>query len=335
MATLRVLAAAAVLTAATAQAQLPMQFPPSLQPGDTIAIITPSSSQYTETIQQAIEALKDWGLVAEPLHHAMGKNYGSYAAEPELRAADLTEAFANPRYKAVLCARGGYGAVQVIPQIDRRVIAHNPKWLIGFSDITAVHALMRTAGVASIHGPMTSQLAKEGTSDPSLQAMHRILFEGLPAEATAPPAPYDHYGTATGRLVGGNLAVLNGLAQTPYDMLGAMAQEPCILFIEDVGERIYAVERMLMRLHLSGLLQQARGLVFGQFTEYTPDENFSSMESMIYTWLCRWGYYDRPGFPIAFKFPVGHVTDNAPLVVGSEATLTVGDHGATLTMRAD
>lgn len=317
------------------KAQLPMKFPSSLHRGDTIALISPASSQRTETIDSAIAVLRTWGLEAECLPHAKGRNFGSYPATDEQRLADIVEAFSNPKYKAILCTRGGYGCNHLIEHIDRRLIANNPKWLIGYSDISALHALMRTAGVASMHAPMTSHIANEPDSDEVVVAMKKILFDGLPIQYNADPAPYDHFGSAKGRLIGGNLMVLNGLSGSDFDMLDAGKEEPVILFIEDISEKIYAIERVLIRLHLSGVLNRVQGIIIGQFTEYQPDDNFSSMESMIYTLLQRWGYYDKKNFPIAFNFPVGHVTKNFPMVEGAMSTLTVGTDGATLLMEAD
>lgn len=312
-----------------------MKFPQSLHQGDTIALISPASSQRTETIDSAIAVLRTWGLEAECMPHAKGRNFGSYPATDEERLSDLVEAFSNPKYKAILCTRGGYGCNHLIEHVDRRIISNNPKWLIGYSDISALHALMRSAGVASIHGPMTSHIANEPDSDQSIVYMKQILFDGLPVEYHADPAPYDHFGKATGRLVGGNLMVLNGLSGTKFDMLDAGKDEPVILFIEDISEKIYAIERVLIRLHLSGVLDRVDGIIVGQFTDYNHDDNFSSMESMIYTWLRRWGYYDKKDFPIVFNFPVGHVTKNYPMVEGAMSTLTVNHDGATLLMEAE
>lgn len=328
-------ALACCITSFNANAQTPMKFPSSLQKGDTIALISPASSQRTETIDSAIEVLRTWGLEAECLPHAKGRNFGSYPATDEERLSDLVEAFSNPKYKAILCTRGGYGCNHLLEHVDRRIIANNPKWLIGYSDISALHALMRSSGVASIHGPMTSHIVNEPDSDQSIVYMKQILFEGLPVEYRSDPAPYDHFGKATGRLIGGNLMVLNGLSGTKFDMLDAGKDEPVILFIEDISEKIYAIERVLIRLHLSGVLDRVDGIIIGQFTDYKFDDNFSSMESMIYTWLRRWGYYEKKDFPIAFNFPVGHVTRNFPLVEGSMATLSVGHDGATLLMEAE
>jgi len=326
---------ASISTCFSSKAQIPMKFPPKLIAGDTIALISPASSQRTETIDSAISVLRTWGLVAECMPHAKGRNFGSYPAADDERLADLIEAFSNPKYKAILCTRGGYGCNHLIEHVDRRIIANNPKWLIGYSDISALHALMRSAGVASIHGPMTSHIVSEPDSDTAVVAMKRILFEGLPVEYGSDPAPYDHFGSATGRLVGGNLMVLNGLSGSQFDMLDAGKEEPVILFIEDVSEKIYAIERVLIRLHLSGVLDRVDGIIIGQFTDYERDDNFSTMESMIYTWLQRWGYYDKPNFPIAFNSPVGHVTKNYPLVEGAMSTLTVNHDGASLLMKAE
>ncbi|MCM1225274.1 MAG: LD-carboxypeptidase, partial [Lachnospiraceae bacterium] len=209
------------------------------------------------------------------------------------------------------------------------VIKANPKWMVGFSDITALHAMMTKLGIASVHGPMSSHLTKKEPSDTSLVCTFHILEDSLPITYFLPPNEHDIHGHAEGRLVGGNLMVANGLAQTEYDILNPSGEEGFIIFIEDVGEKIYAIERVMTRLHQSGALKKAKGLIVGEFTNYKPSDDFDSMEDMISYWLRKWGYAH---LPVLFGMPSGHGDVNYPLVLGAKASLTVAPEGSTLTM---
>lgn len=226
--------------------------------------------------------------------------------------------------RAILCARGGYGCCRLIDRIPLGLIADNPKWLIGFSDISILHALSLKAGVMSLHAPMARHLTLLPSDHYCTRAMMRILTDGLPVEYIAPAHPLNRTGQAEGMLAGGNLAVINGLAATPFDPLDC--DEPLILFIEDISEAIYAVERMLIRLRLAGRLDSIKGLLVGHFTEYRPDRNHPDMETMISRLLG-----DVP-FPVAFGFPAGHTDDNLPLPLGAAATLTVTDEETSLVL---
>lgn len=306
-----------------------MKIPPKLQPGDTIAILSPASVVREEYIDGAVRTLESLGYRARVMPSAKGPSCGSYAASDDARLADLTAAYADPAVRAILCARGGYGCNHLLGRLDPALIASDPKWLAGFSDVSALHALSARAGVASLHGPMAKHLTLMGPEDECTLLMHRILSEGLPAAYTVPPAPFNRPGRAEGRLTGGNLAVINGLAATPFDPLAAenLTDRP-ILFIEDISEAIYAVERMLIRLHLSGALRSIAGLIVGAFTEYRPDRNFADMNGMIS------GLIDRIGLdiPVAFGFPAGHVDRNFPLVLGAKTTLDVMPEATRLVM---
>ena len=256
---------------------------------------------------------------------------GSYAAPLAQRVADFTDAWSRDDVDLVVCARGGYGCVHMLDYISTDFIAAHPKWLVGFSDVSALHALLYRSGVASIHGGMAKQLVNDTDSG---FGGYREVFRSL-VEASFPsleyavgPHPYNRPGEGRGVLLGGNLAVLNGLAGTPYDMMATALAEDTILFIEDVGEKIYAVERMLYRLHLQGVLRSARGLLIGQFTEWTPDRNHSEMYEMIHERFEEWGV----SCPVAFDFPVGHSDRNVPLVEGAEAELSVRRDGVTLSL---
>ncbi len=245
---------------------------------------------------------------------------GSYAASLAQRVADFTDAWSREDVELVICARGGYGCVHMLDYLDPVFIASHPKWLVGFSDVSALHALLFKSGVASIHGGMAKQLVLDTDSG---FGGYRRAFKEL-VEASCPSVeyrveanPYNIYGEGRGVLIGGNLAVLNGLAGTPFDLMAAALNQDAILFIEDVSEPIYAVERMLYRLHLQGVLGAVKGILIGEFTEWKPDRNHESLYDMIHERFEEWGVK----CPVAFGFPVGHGDRNVPLVEGMVATL--------------
>lgn len=254
---------------------------------------------------------------------------GSYAASLEQRVADFTDAWGRPDVDLIICARGGYGCVHMLDYLSPDFIKEHPKWLVGFSDVSALHAMLHKYGIASIHGGMAKQLTEDTDSGYGgyRSVLKGILEDEVPAfEYRTLGHPYDISGEGRGVLLGGNLAVLNGLAGTPFDMMASALTEDVILFIEDVSEPIYAVERMLYRLHLQGVLRKVRGLVIGQFTEWSPDRNHESMYAMIHERLEEWGV----GCPVTFDFPVGHTDRNVPLIEGALVTLRVESKGVSL-----
>ncbi len=256
---------------------------------------------------------------------------GSYAASLAQRVADFTDAWSREDIDLVICARGGYGCVHMLDYLSTEFIAAHPKWLVGFSDVSALHALLYKSGIASIHGGMAKQLVEDTDSG---FGVYRKVFKSL-MESSHPtleymvaPHRYDIYGEGRGVLLGGNLAVLNGLAGTPFDIMAESLHRDVILFIEDVSEPIYAVERMLYRLHLQGVLANVKGILVGQFTEWKPDRNHESMYDMMHARFEEWGV----GCPVAFDFPVGHNDRNVPLIEGVEVSLRVQDTEVFLTM---
>ncbi len=296
-----------------------MIIPQPLHPGDTIAIVSPSSKILPEYIDGAIARLESWGYRTVIGAHAYG-NHGNFAGTPEERLYDLRMALHDPEVKAILCARGGYGAVHLLDDITPQEIRDNAKWIIGFSDISALHAAWVNAGVASLHAPMCKHLTLEPDSQASTCYLRAILSGTMP-QYQVEAHPFNRNGVAHARVVGGNMAVLCGLLRTPYDIF----QENTILFIEDVGERTYKVERMLYNLELAGVLPRLAGLIVGQFTDYKEDPGMcATMYEMIAARVARYNY------PVAFGFPVGHVTDNHPIIEGAEATLSVTSQGTIL-----
>lgn len=293
--------------------------PSSLQPGDTIALVSPSSRVKGEYIDAGAACLQSWGYRVAIGEHAYGA-YGNFAGTPGERLADLYAALTDPSVKAVMCTRGGYGAVHLLQSLPPRDIRLNAKWLIGFSDISALHAAWLAAGVASLHAPMCKHLAIEQPSQPSSAYLRAILAGERPSYKVA-PHPCNRLGEAHARIVGGNLAVLAGLLRTPYDLF----MPGTILFIEDVGERTYKVERMLYNLQLCGVLPHLAGLIVGQFTDYHEDPGMCmTLYEAIYRRVEHYGY------PVCFGFPVGHVSLNHPIIEGAQVTLAVSSDGAEL-----
>jgi muramoyltetrapeptide carboxypeptidase len=297
-------------------------FPPFLQPKDKVAIVSPASKIDKRLLKGAMNRLASWHLSPYVEKHAGGAE-GTYSGSVKERLSDLQHAFDDEEVKAILCSRGGYGAVHLIDKLDFTRFVQHPKWLIGFSDITALHSLVQYHGIASLHAPMAKQLTEDPTDDPCLNYLYNILFGTLPSYEVE-RHPYDHCGTASGTLRGGNMSVFNGLRGTPYDI----PAEGTVLFIEDVGERPHVIERYMYNLKLGGVLDKLSGLIVGRFTEY--DEDLSLGKDLYGALADLLEDYD---YPICFGFPVGHVTDNRPLIEGAQVTLCVDKRGTTLSFQ--
>jgi muramoyltetrapeptide carboxypeptidase len=289
--------------------------PLPLQPGDTVAIISPASIVDPLRIQGACRALEQWGFTPRVMPHAAGHR-GTYAGSMEERLADLRQALDDHSVRAILCSRGGYGAVHLLGHVEPQ----RPVWLIGFSDISALHALWHHCGFRSIHGSMAKHLAEFPLDDLPNRSLHAILTTGQQPTYSFAAHKLNRCGSVTGELVGGNFAVLADLIGTPYDLL--LADK--VLFIEDISEPIYKVERILHQLRLSGTLGRLRGLIVGQFTDYHPNANHFDMEAMIADITAPYAY------PIAFNAPIGHVDGNLPIIEGSTITFTVAPGTVTL-----
>ena len=292
--------------------------PSPLKPGDKIAIVSPASRIYPHLIDGAARIIEERGYVPVLAEHCKDCVQG-YAGTVEHRLADLHKAFADPEIKAILCSRGGYGVVHLLEHLNLNLIADNPKWLIGFSDISALHAAMHRAGVVSVHASMAKHLAEKGI-DQVAETLFGIL-EGGSMHYSEPAHPLNIEGSACGMLAGGNMAVLCGLIGTPFDLLARSE----ILFIEDIGEPIYKIERMLYNLRLNGTLSRIKGLVVGRFTEcQSPDGTGETMEQMIHRMV-------KPyGIPVVFDFPCGHIDTNMPLLEGIKVSLEVTASGVVL-----
>ena len=298
----------------------PLIMPPFLKPGDTVAIVSPAGDARKADFKAMEDVIRDMGFNVTIGRHA-ACSYGCYAGTDSQRLSDLTEALSDPRIKAVIATRGGYGSVHLLDSVDALPLLHNPKWLVGFSDISALHALMQRHGLTSIHGPMGINMHRRGGDvTVSCKALFNML-RGFPQRYEIDGTPFNRPGKAQGQLTGGNLAVLDALVSTPFDAL----RPGTILFIEDIGEPVYKIERQLYRLKLSGVLGSLRGLIVGDFTDTPHDAGFTSMERMISDMTSEYDY------PVAFGVPAGHGRVNLPLMLGKEITLEVTENKTVIT----
>lgn len=289
--------------------------PPSLNNGDKIAILAPATHIKEEYVLEACRFLESRGFRTEITPHCLG-NVNDYSGTIEQRYSDMRNAFTDTETRAILCARGGYGVVHFIDRFNPDFLRDNAKWLIGFSDITALHAMMLHAGVASLHAPMAKYMYQNPESNSFIDRQLAILsgnHEAL-SHCQWDDDELNVHGVAEGSLVGGNMAVFNGLNGSPFDFNNI---ESPILFIEDVGEEVYKIERMLYNMKLNGFLSHIKALIVGQFTEYDKTRNAETMEQMIYRMVKDYG------IPMSFNAPFGHGEENIPLIEGQRIRLTV------------
>lgn len=297
-----------------------MIFPRPLHAGSRIAVVTPASPIERQYVDGAKAFLESQGFEVRLMPHVFGPEDGCFASSLQSRLSDLTEAWLDPDIDAILCSRGGYGTAELLPHLSRIDIRGNAKWLIGFSDISALHACLQSHGVASLHSSMAKQFALRPDSRVTRTMLD--LLRGGKMNYEVEKHPFSRKGHGVGSLIGGNLAVLNGLASTPYDLMGSALKRDSVLFIEDVSEQIYEVERILLRLCMSGVLGSLKGLIVGRFTDYRPSKKYERMEQMIHALLQRLGICD---IPVAIDFPVGHIEENLPMTEGATVELSIED----------
>ena len=306
-----------ISTGLGAAAQQRLVMPAALKAGDTIAIVSPSSKPDSMTVVKGCQTLREWGFVPVVGQHALS-DYHGFAGSVDERAADLLWALRDSTIKAILCSRGGDGAVQVLQRIPLKVFREHPKWIMGFSDATALHSAEVSAGVMSIHCSMCDGISLRGERDSVNAILRRLLLGELPCYQV-PAHPLNQQGEAEGILVGGNLSVICGLAGSEYDFLNR-ADEGLILFFEDTGEGMSKVDRMLHQIEIRGILSRLKGVIVGHFSKYKyPENGFADMYEMLHEYL---QHYD---IPVCYDFPVGHHSGlNYPMVEGSRVRLRVG-----------
>lgn len=286
-----------------------MIYPDFLKQSDKVVILSPSGSIEAKWVEGLTNVLTSYGLDVGVAHHALCKK-GRFAGTDKERITDLQEAINNEDVKAIFCSRGGYGLARIIDKIDFSPLMKNPKWVVGFSDITALHNALNGVGVASIHSIMAKHITLEADG---LENLINMLFgKSVQLEATA--NEYNKQGVEEGELVGGNLSVLYGLRGTPFDL----DYTGKILFIEDLSERLYHIDRMVQNLRLGGVFGKIKALVVGQFTDIDDDDSFSGGAYGVIAEAVK--DYD---IPVCFNFPAGHVDFNQPLMLGANYKLEV------------
>lgn len=285
-----------------------------LNSGDTIAIISPSSATDTATINGGIRTLEKWGYPCIVAPHALA-DYHGFAGTIDERLSDLLWALRTPSIKAIMCSRGGDGAAHLLSRISLDTLQRYPKMIIGFSDVTALLCAQARAGVMGIHGSMCHALKTYEGNDTVSQALRGMLAGHLPTYHIA-PHPLNITGKAEGIIVGGNMSVFNDLAGSDFDPLFI---DGIVLFIEDTGEGMSKVDRMLHNIEIRGLQKHIRAVIVGQFNKYKhPENGFDDMYALFNEYL------QHCHIPVCYNFPVGHAhLKNFPLLTGAKATLEV------------
>lgn len=289
--------------------------PPYLKAGDTIGITAPAGFMPVEKLQACIDTLQNWGYTVKlgETTHSDSQNY--FSGTDEERAADFQDMLDDPEVKAILCARGGYGMSRIIEQFRFKRFKRHPKWIIGFSDITVLHAhLYQQYDIASLHAPMGAAFNEGEYDNPYLDSFKNAI-EGKPLQYQTKAHAFNRTGVAKAELVGGNLTLLAHLVGSPSDL----KTKNKILFLEEVGEYLYNIDRMLIQLKRSGKLDRLKGLIIGGFTDNKDTERPFGREvyEIIHEHIKDYSY------PVCFGFPVSHDKENYALKIGVTHTLKV------------
>lgn len=302
-------------------------WPKRLAPGDTIALIAPAGPPDREQVMRFKNHVEQRGYKVKMRHDIFDVD-GYLAGTDERRAEEFNAAFADPEVDGVLCVRGGYGCMRMMPLVDWDVVKKNPKLLLGFSDITALHAGMNKAGIVSFHGP--GPASGLGSEEGPTEFTGKYVLRAVEATPASPAGPYavevpkdvsevDSFGKgkATGRLVGGNLSLISALEGTPY----AIDTKDAILMIEDVNEAPYRIDRMVQQLKLAGKLDGVKGVVLGKFTEdFVREDKLTDDKRFDTTGVLR-QYFEDLGVPVLVNYPIGHYPQNCTVPLGGEVEI--------------
>jgi muramoyltetrapeptide carboxypeptidase len=295
--------------------------PPYLKKGDSIGIVCPSGYMAYGKVKTCIDTLQQWGY-----HVVVGKTVGSqfhyFSGTDTERLHDLQSMLDDKNIKAVLCGRGGYGMSRIIDALDFKHFKKDPKWLIGFSDITVLHAhVYKQLGVASLHAPMAGAFNDGESGNEFIQSLRKAL-KGTASNYSCSIHELNRTGTAEGELIGGNLSLLAHLVGSR----SSVNTKEKILFIEDVGEYIYNIDRMMIQLKRSGMLQHISGLIIGGFSEMkdTTIPFGADIFTVIHSHIKEFTY------PVCFDFPVSHEKNNYALKIGVNHRLTVSGKNVSL-----
>lgn len=294
--------------------------PPYLRSGDKIAIVATARKVSPAEMDVAISTLRSWGLQVVTGPHLFGGN-NQYSGTDEERASDLQMMLDDKEIKAIICARGGYGTVRIIDQLDFNTFELHPKWIVGYSDITVLHSHIQTQfGIETLHATMPINFADEGTGA-ATESLRKALF-GETLEYNIGNSQLNRPGNVSGVLTGGNLSILYSLTATPSDI----QTQDKILFIEDLDEYLYHVDRMMINLKRSGKLSGIKGLIVGGLSKMNDNTvPFGKQAEKIIA-----EYAQDAGIPVCFNFPAGHIADNRALIMGREVRLDIDSNGVSL-----
>lgn len=297
-----------------------MKIPPFLQPGDTIGIVCPAGFMPAEKAKACIQTLKKWGYKVVKGKTLGGRSKNYFSGTDEERLNDLQSFIDDPSINAILCGRGGYGTTRILDGINWKAFKKNPKWIVGFSDITVLHGYMQAQlGVSSIHGPMAGAF---NNGETRFTFSLKDTLEGKPVHYTSATHPFNQIGKAKAAVIGGNLCLMAHCIGTnaEYDTDGK------ILFIEDIGEQLYNIDRMILQLKRAGKLKKLKGLIVGGFSDNKDTERtFGKTAYEIIAEAVQEYHY-----PKCFGFPISHEKENVAIAIGQTYALEISDEAVSL-----
>ena len=284
--------------------------------GDTIGIISPAGAiKKGEDLSNAIALLTSWGLKTKLGKYVFGSHH-HFAGTDEQRLSDFQTFLDDDDIKAIWFARGGYGSIRIIDKIDFTKFQKNPKWIIGYSDFTVIHQALNRLNIPSIHAFMPTSSSTFLEKNTAIESLKKVLFKEQ-LTYKIPHSKYNKLGKTNGEIIGGNLTIISSLLGTKY----SIEPKNKILFIEDIGEYKYRIDRVLQSLKLNGYFEKCAGLIVGSFThipENDPDFGMT-VEALILDVIKEYN------FPVCFDFPAGHIANNNALIFGNEVLFEVGN----------
>lgn len=298
-------------------------FPKPLKKGDKIAIISPAGSVEPSQLEKGLDMIKSKGyepVLGENLYTKFSNGY-NYAGTEAERLKDMNWALNDPEISAIWASRGGYGCQHLLEGLNLKEFTKNPKWYIGYSDNTVIQSYLLKKGFASIHG-QTIKTSSFGVTEESYALLFDIL-KGKKPKYSLKSHQFNKQGNIEGELIGGNLALVYALLGTKYSFNFSEK----ILFIEDIGENFYALDRMMMSLELAGVFKKIKGLIIGGMTNMGDEKDNQQYEESFdeFAYQLISDRISKYNFPVVFGFPNGHIKDNRPLIIGSEITVKVED----------
>jgi len=297
-----------------------MRTPPFIKPGDKIRIVSPAGKVSEKHVLPAVEWLQKQGSTVELGKYVFAGHF-QFAGTDKQRLDDLQTALDDPETAAIICSRGGYGTVRIIDKINFKNFYNHPKWIVGFSDITILHACMNNLGFSTIHGAMPRYFFDEtGNPNENLNSLMKLL-SGEKVKYSIKTEKAGKSGKVSGELIGGNLSIISSLQGTKYEIDTAGK----ILFLEDIDEFLYHTDRMIHQLKLSGKLDNLAGLILGDFTDMKDNESplGKTVEEIVMEAV------EELSYPVCFGFPAGHDKKNLALAFGKTWEMEVLEHQAT------